>query len=43
MNELDLVVEVHVKVTLLIVKDQRYDEVILILELGDHSIIKVNQ
>jgi hypothetical protein len=27
----------------LIIKDQGYDKVILILELGDHGIIKVNQ
>ena len=35
--------EVHVKVAFLIIKDQGYDKIILILELGDHGIIKVNQ
>lgn len=35
--------EVHVKVAFLIIKDQGYNKVILILELGDHGIIKVNQ
>lgn len=35
--------EVHVKVAFLIIKDQGYNKVIFILELGDHSIIKVNQ
>lgn len=41
--KLDSVVEVHVKVAFLIIKDQGYDKVILILELRDHSVIKVNQ
>ena len=35
--------EVHVKVAFLIIKDQGDNKVILVLELGDHGIIKVNQ
>lgn len=39
----DSVVEIHVKMTLLVVKDQRYDKVIFILELRYHGFIKMNQ
>lgn len=37
------VVEIHVKVTFLVVKDQRYNKVIFILELRYHGFIKMNQ